>query len=214
MPMPFSILAETFEKLERVTSRTQMLLYLVELFKKTSPDVIDKVVYFLQGKLWPDWKGLPELGVGEKLLIKAAAIALHVSEHQLEQTAKRLGDIGRTIEIIKTEKEEKAPAPGLLAFMKKPSTSMTGLTVEKVYDILAKIALAQGEGSRDIKLKLLAGLLAEASPKEAKYIARFVEGRLRLGVGDATIMEALAVVYAGSAAMRSIVERAYNLRAD
>ncbi|OWJ54273.1 DNA ligase [Pyrodictium delaneyi] len=214
MPMPFSTLAETFEKLERVTSRTQMLLYLVELFKKTPPDVIDKVVYFLQGKLWPDWKGLPELGVGEKLLIKAAAIALHVSEHQLEQMAKRLGDIGRTIEIIKTEKEKKASAPGLLAFMKKPSTSTTGLTVEKVYDTLAKIALAQGEGSRDIKLKLLAGLLAEASPKEARYIARFVEGRLRLGVGDATIMEALAVVYAGSAAMRSIVERAYNLRAD
>jgi DNA ligase-1 len=214
MPMPFSVLAETFEKLERVTARTQMLLYLVELFKKTPPDVIDKVVYFLQGKLWPDWKGLPELGVGEKMLIKAASIALHVSEKQLEQLAKRLGDIGKAIEYVKREKEKSQKAVGLLAFMKKPAGGESTLTVEKVYDTLARIALVQGEGSRDIKLKLLAGLIAEASPREAKYIARFVEGRLRLGVGDATIMEALAVVYAGSAAMRSIVERAYNLRAD
>ncbi|KSW11313.1 ATP-dependent DNA ligase [Pyrodictium occultum] len=214
MPMPFSILADTFEKLERVTARTQMLLYLVELFKKTPPDVVDKVVYFLQGKLWPDWKGLPELGVGEKLLIKAASIALHVSEPQLEQLAKKLGDIGRAIEKVKAEKAKKTQAVGLLAFMKAPGGQQTGLTVEKVYDTLAKIAMAQGEGSREIKLKLLAGLLAEASPKEAKYIARFVEGKLRLGVGDATIMDALAAVYAGSASMRSIVERAYNLRAD
>ena len=216
MPMPFSVLAETFEKIERVTSRTQMLLYLVELFKKTPPDVVDKVVYFIQGKLWPDWKGLPELGVGEKLLIKAASIALHVPEHELEMLAKKLGDIGRAIEMIKQEKMKKgAAAPGLLAFIKKPGQqSQSTLTVEKVYETLAKIAMAQGEGSREIKLKLLAGLLAEASPKEAKYIARFVEGRLRLGVGDATIMEALAVVYAGSAAMRNVIERAYNLRAD
>ncbi|NPA05055.1 MAG: ATP-dependent DNA ligase [Crenarchaeota archaeon] len=212
MPMSFSILADVFEKLERTTSRTQMILYLVELFKKTPPDVIDKVVYLLQGKLWPDWKGLPELGVGEKMLIKAASIALHVPESTIEALAKRLGDIGRAIEKIKAEKARGRPV-GLLAFM-KTSAGAGGLTVERVYETLARIAMATGEGSRDIKLKLLAGLLAEASPKEAKYIARFVEGRLRLGVGDATIMEALAVVYGGSAAKKSIVERAYNLRAD
>jgi len=215
MPMPFSILADTFEKLERVTARTQMLLYLVELFKKTPPETIDKVIYILQGKLWPDWKGLPELGVGEKSLIKAAAIALHVSERTVEQLAKRYGDVGKAIEYLKKGKEQKtSKSVGLLAFMPKKASEIEELTVEKVYDTMARIALATGEGSRDLKIKLLASLLAEASPKEAKYIARFVEGRLRLGVGDATIMEALAVVFGGSAAKRPIIERAYNLRAD
>ncbi len=89
--MQFSVLADTFERLERTTSRTQMLLYLVELFKKTPKESIDKVVYFLQGKLWPDWRGYPELGVGEKLLIKAASLALHVPESRVEALAKRLG---------------------------------------------------------------------------------------------------------------------------
>jgi DNA ligase-1 len=217
MPMPFTLLAETFEKLERTTSRTQMLLYLVELFKKTPKETIDKVVYFLQGKLWPDWKGYPELGVGEKLLIKAASIALHVSESKIEQLAKRLGDVGRAVERLKLEKERAGTKPvGLLAFIPEAQrrTAAEGLTVEKVYDVLSRVAFATGEGSRDVKLKLLASLLSEASAKEAKYIARFVEGRLRLGVGDATIMEALAVVYGGSAALKPVVERAYNLRAD
>ena len=212
--MEFSILADTFEKLERVTARTQMLLYLVNLFKNTPPEIIDKVVYLLQGKLWPDWKGLPELGVGEKLLIKAASIALQVSERRLEELAKKYGDIGTAIEKVKKEKESRGRSGGgLLAFIPE-ATAKKKLTVEEVYETLKKIALATGEGSRDIKLKLLAGLLGDASPKEAKYIARFVEGRLRLGVGDATIIEALAAVYAGSASFKPIVERAYNLRAD
>ena len=215
MPMPFKILADILEKLERTTSRTQMILYLVELFKKTPPETIDKVIYILQGKLWPEWKGLPELGVGEKSLIKAAAIALHVSEHVVEQLAKKYGDVGKAIEYLKREKDREVGKPvGLLAFMPKKTGAAEELTVEKVYDTMARIALATGEGSRDLKIKLLASLLTEASPKEAKYIARFVEGRLRLGVGDATIMEALALVFGGSAAKRPIIERAYNLRAD
>ncbi len=212
--MEFSILVSTFEKLERVTARTQILLYLVELFKKTDPDDIDKVVYFIQGKLWPDWKGLPELGVGEKLLLKAGSIALQVSERQLENLLRKHGDIGKVFEVVKEEREKKMPGgPGLLAFMGGPARK-TVLTISRVYDTLARVAMAQGEGSRDIKLKLLAGLLMDASPKEARYIARFVEGRLRLGVGDATILDALSVVYAGSVTFRPVVERAYNLRAD
>ncbi len=214
MPMPFSILAETFEKLERTTSRTQMVLYLVELFKKTPPETIDKVVYFLQGKLWPDWKGLPELGVGEKTLIKAISIALHVPERSVEELAKRLGDLGLAVERLKAEKEKQSKNVGLLAFIKTPSKGESTLTVERVYETLARVAMVTGEGSRELKLKLVAGLIAEASPKEAKYIVRFIEGRLRLGVGDATIIEALAIVFGGSAAMKGVVERAYNLRAD
>ncbi len=49
---------------------------------------------------------------------------------------------------------------------------------------------------------------------EAKYIVRFVEGRIRVGVGDATVLDALAVAYGGGAHARQIIERAYNLRAD
>ncbi len=210
--MEFKILAETFEKLEKITSRTQMTLYLVELFKKTPVEAIDKVIYLMQGKLWPDWMGMPELGVGEKYLAKAIALAAKTTEREVEKLAKRYGDLGKAAEVL-IDKASKKPV-GLMAFIQKAPTISTGLTVERVYDTLRRVAATTGEGSRDIKIKLLAGLLADAKPIEAKYIVRFVEGRLRLGVGDATIMDALAIVYAGSQSFRPIIERAYNLRAD
>lgn len=209
--MPFTEIADTFEKIELVTSRTQMTLYLVNLFKKTPPEIIDKVVYILQGRLWPDWKGLPELGVGEKMLIKAIALATQSKESEVESLYKSLGDLGKAAENLKKRVEERArKTVSILAFV----PARRELTVNHVYDTLTRIALAQGEGSRDIKLKLLAGLLTDASPKEAKYIVRFVEGRLRVGIGDATIMDALAVVYGGGAHARPVIERAYNLRSD
>ena len=209
--MEFDILASTFEKIEAITSRTQMTLYLVDLFKRTPPDIIDKVVYLLQGKLWPEWTDLPELGVAEKTLIKAIALATNSRESDVENLYKKLGDLGKAAEQLKSKAAGKG-GMGLLAFI--PTEKVEKLTVLKVYNTLARIALATGEGSRDIKLKLLAGLLSDATPKEAKYIVRFVEGRLRLGIGDATIMDALAIVYGGGAHARPIIERAYNLRAD
>lgn len=209
--MPFRELADTFERIELISSRTQMTVLLVNLFKKTPSEIIDRVVYLLQGKLWPDWKGLPELGIGERMLIKAIALATQSKESEVEMLYKSLGDLGRAAERLKQRSEKVlAKTVSILSFVSVEKE----LTVNQVYDTLARVALAQGEGSRDIKLRLLAGLISDASPKEAKYIVRFVEGRLRLGIGDATIMDALAIVYGGGAHARPVIERAYNLRAD
>lgn len=208
--MPFSVVAKTFESLEAISSRTQLTVVLVKLFKSTPPSVIDEVVYLIQGKLGPDWEDIPELGVGEKLLITAIATAYHVPESRVESLYKSLGDLGKVAERLARDREARKTS-GLLAFM---GEAREELTVTKVFNTFYRVATAQGEGSRDLKIKLIAGLLSEASPLEAKYIVRFVEGRLRLGVGDATILDALAVAFGGGAQARPIIERAYNLQAD
>jgi len=210
--MDLSVLVEAFNKLENISSRIQMTAILVELLKKTPPDLIDKVVYLIQGKLWPDWKGLPELGVGEKFLIKAIAKATHSREAEVERLYKELGDLGRAAEKLKATKESSGGV-GLAKFLGAP-TQKEKLTVERTYQVLSRVATASGEGSRDVKINLIAGLLADATPLESRYLVRFVEGRLRLGVGDATILDALAIAYAGSQSFRPIIERAYNIRAD
>jgi len=208
--LKFSEVVEVFEKLEITDSRTQMTAMLVNLFKKTPPEIIDKTTYILQGILWPDWKGYPEIGVGEKILIKAISLASQTSESMVEELYRSIGDLGAVIEKLKREREAKVKKTTLLSF----TGGEKELTVNEVYNKLTRVALAQGEGSKDIKLKILSGLLSEAKPNEAKFIVRFVEGKLRLGVGDATIMDALAIVYGGGVAARPLVERAYNLRSD
>lgn len=208
--MPLKPLAEVIDRLELITARTQMVALLVNLFKTTPPDIIDKVVYLVQGTLWPDWKGMPELGVGEKLLIKSISIATGVSESEVERLSKELGDLGKAVERLK-QAVSRQPATTLFAFSQK----ITGeLTVLNVYNTLARVATVQGEGSKDLKIRLTAGLIRDASAKEAKFIVRFIQGKLRVGIGDATIMDALASAFGGGAHARPVIERAYNLRSD
>ncbi|RLF19281.1 MAG: hypothetical protein DRM97_08545, partial [Thermoprotei archaeon] len=56
--MEYSVLVDVYEKIEKTTKRTEMTAYLVMLFKKVPPDIIDKVVYLTQGKICPDYVGL------------------------------------------------------------------------------------------------------------------------------------------------------------
>jgi DNA ligase-1 len=49
---------------------------------------------------------------------------------------------------------------------------------------------------------------------EARYLLRTVTANLRLGIGTATILDALAEVYAGGRTQRPILERAYNICSD
>jgi DNA ligase-1 len=76
------------------------------------------------------------------------------------------------------------------------------------------MAKTSGSGAVDLKMALLAGLLADATPKEAKYIARTVTGNLRLGIAEMTVLDALAVAYGGGKETREYLERAYNISSD
>jgi DNA ligase-1 len=207
--LEFALVAQTLDILEKTPSKIQQASTLAMLFKKCDPSSIDKVIYFIQGTLWPDWKGMPELGIAEKGIQKAISIALNIPENEVEKLYKSLGDYGLVVERLKISRERKSA--GLTAFIKSEKIAEKKLTVDEVYSTLAKIASLQGEGSRDIKIRLLASLLSSANAKEAKFIVRFVEGRLRLGVGDATIMDGLAIAFGTS---RDTVERAYNIYPD
>src|SRR5204863_6310906 len=87
-------------------------------------------------------------------------------------------------------------------------------SVETVFETLHEIAAAAGSGSQGRKLALLSGLLGEAAPLEARYLVRTVTGNLRLGIGTATILDALAQVYAGGRRARPVLERAYHICSD
>src|SRR4030042_925858 len=173
---------------------------LVDLLKKTPKNIIAKVVYLTQGKIYPDFAGL-EIGVAEKLAVKALARASGRRQSEIEEDLQKSGDIGET-------------AQKLLAKKKQPTFSQKPLAAERVYETLDKMAKTTGSGSVDSKMALLAGLLSDASPKEAKYILRTVTGNLRLGIADMTVLDALAIAYGGGKEARELVERAYNISSD
>ncbi len=198
--MKFAKLSEVFEKVEATTKRLEMTDLLVNMIKETSKDEVGKIVYLIQGKLYPDYSGV-ELGIAEKLLVRAVAGVTGRSEESVEGDYKKTGDLGLTVEKLLQRKTQ-------AALVRRP------LTVSSVYDTFDKIAHAAGPGSVETKIRLLISLLNEAFPKEAKYIARMAVGKLRLGVADMTILDALAIAYGGEKTAREPLERAYNLSSD
>ncbi|MFQ5456507.1 MAG: ATP-dependent DNA ligase [Nitrospirota bacterium] len=193
--MLFRELIRYFERLEVTSKRLEMFDILAELFKRLDNKDIDKVVYLLQGRLRPSFFDI-EMGMSEKLILRTIANLSSLSIKEVEKNFRTKGDIGETAEELIEEKGED-----------------TGLSIEEVYNELFKIANISGERGVEKKIDRLKGLLSHVSNEEAKYISRFVSGRLRLGIGDSTILESLSIAKVNRGFKKEL-ERGFNLCSD
>ena len=198
--MEFAVLAESFKRMEGTTKRLELTQLLVELFKKTSPELISKIVYLIQGKLRPDFEGI-ELGVAEKLAIKAISKSSGIPIIKIEDEYRKEGDLGHAASKILEQKSQ-------TTFVSED------ITVERVYETLYKIAKLEGIRSQDMKMKYISSLLNDANPLEARFILKILLGTLRLGIAENTVMDALAIAYTGTKENRESLERAYNVSSD
>jgi DNA ligase-1 len=171
---------------------------LAALVARTPQELLPTVCYLCQGLVAPEFAGV-DLGLAEKMAVRAVATATGVEPDQAVAATREAGDLGQAAEQLLV----------VTAGDREPS-----LQVAAVVDTLHQIAAAEGPGSQGRKLDLLAGLLALATPLEARYLLRLVTGSLRLGIGTPTILDALAQVYTGSRKDRPVLERAYNICCD
>ena len=198
--MEFSVLAEAYEKLQATRGRLEMMAILSELFKKAKADEIDKVIYLSQGVVAPPFEGI-EVGLGEKFVEEAISIASGYPKKKVEEVYRKTGDLGKTAEELLSSKKQ-------MSLFSQP------LSVQKVYNSFMRMAKTSGAGSQDMKIMGLVELLNNSTPKEAAYITRFPVGKLRLGIGDPTMLDALSAYKAGDKSLREELERAYNLCSD
>jgi DNA ligase 1 len=198
--MKFSLVADTLRYMESTTKRLELTQHLVDLFKITPSDIIPKVVYLLQGKLRPDHEGI-EIGIAEKIAIKALSKSSGISVKKIEHEYKETGDFGQVASNILEQKTQ-------TTFLNQD------ITVERVYDTLYKIAELKGARSQDMKMKYISSLLNDATPTEGGFIAKIITSNLRLGIADYTILDALSVAYTGSKENRPVLEHAYNVCSD
>jgi DNA ligase 1 len=198
--MDFKPLVETFAEMEQTSSRIALTDYLVSLLKKTPSDLIDKVTYLIQGKLYPDYEGV-EMGVAERMALRAIAISSGKNLSAVEAVYRETGDIGDTA--------------GKVMVSKAQSTLFSEtMTVERVYSTFDRIARTVGPGSQETKLRHVSSLLNDSTAEEGRYIMKFVMGALRLGIADYTVLDALAIAFTGDKANRGVLENAYNVSSD
>lgn len=197
--MLYQDLVRVYQALESTSSRLEMADILADLFRSTDCEHIAKIVYMTQGSIVPDF--YPEkLGMADKLYIRTLLAATGANEASVRQLWAQEGDLG-----IITEK----------VFENKKQTTLFSepLTLDRVYDALMKVARLEGSGSQESKTRYLADILHDAKPVEARYIARIVTGRMRLGVAAQTVIDSLAQAFA-SKADKGSVERAFNITSD
>jgi DNA ligase-1 len=197
--LDYLVLAEAYQKIGATTKRLEMTALLVELFNATPPDVIKRAVYLTQGRLYPDFMGI-ELGVAEKLVIRAISFVTGMNEEDVTQLWMKEGDLGLVAE-------------ALVGGKKQRTLFSSPLTVERVYAGFQGIAGATGPGAQDLKMKLIGDMLHDASTMEAKYIVRTLVGKLRLGIADMTILDALSIAFAPEEGTRE-ANNAATLAAD
>jgi len=194
--MRFNTFTEYLERLEATTKRLEMYDILSELFNGANKDEVKNIIYFCEEQLLPPFYTL-EMNMAGSIAARAIAEVSGKKKEDLDKQYKKIGDYGLVAEeaINKSIKKE--------------------LTINEVYDRLTYMAKVSGNGSVEKKISLLAELLKHCKKKEAKYVIRFVLGRLRLGIGDPTIMDSMSKAITGNRSeLRKDIERAYNLCSD
>lgn len=193
--VPYAALCQTFSLIEMTTKRLVIqehcALFLRQVMRLT-PDELLPTVLLMINKLAPDYAGI-ELGIGESLIMKAIGETTGRSLQVIKSDQKEIGDLG----LVAVKSRSTQPT----MFKPKP------LTVKGVHQGLMNIATVTGNGAQGRKVDGIKKLLSAADtqntgkvditkdkggPSEAKYIVRFLEGKLRLGLAEKTVLVSLA----------------------
>lgn len=198
-PVPYAALCTTFALVEMTTKRLEISAhcsrFLQQVLRLTPGDLLSTVQLMIN-KVAADYAGI-ELGIGESLIIKAISETTGRSLADTKADHHKIGDLG--LVAAKSRSNQRT------MFKPKP------LTVKGVHEGLLAIASLQGHGAQERKVnaikKLLSSADAAATAKgqkgvdiakdkggasESKFLIRFLEGKLRLGLAEKTVIVALA----------------------
>ena len=199
--MEYAALAEEYDALAATDSTDTKRDRLADLFADADADRLDRLVTLVRGRLSPAYDRT-DLGVSSSLTLDAIVRATGASESAVRERWRETGDLGDAAAWASEH-------GGQRTLFSEP------LTVERVHDTLRELAGYEGTGSQGRKVDALAGLLADSEPGEARYVVRTALGHLRVGVGEGTIRDAVAVAFLdGSDAAVDAVERAYQVTTD
>ncbi|XP_052026815.1 DNA ligase 1 isoform X4 [Apodemus sylvaticus] len=178
--VPFLAVARTFEKIEEVSARLKMVETLSNLLRSVvalSPPDLLPVLYLSLSRLGPPQQGL-ELGVGDGVLLKAVAQATGRQLESIRAEVAEKGDVGLVAENSRSTQRLMLPPPPL--------------TVSGVFTKFCDIARLTGSASMSKKMDIIKSLFVACRHSEARFIARSLSGRLRLGLAEQSVLAALA----------------------
>ena len=179
-PVPYSVVTETFDKVASDRARLTKIKFLTELYRTviaTTPEDLLPIVYLSTNALAPAHEGI-ELGIGDATIIKALSECTGRTEKKIKDDLKREGDLG-VVALSSRSTQSTLVQP-------KP------LLVRQVFQDFKAIAMTSGQSSVERKKKIIKRLLTSSKKTEATYVVRALQGKLRIGSSELTVLPALS----------------------
>jgi DNA ligase-1 len=194
----FKTVTEVFEEIGQESSRTRITEKLAFLFASGTADEAAHLAYLSLGSLLPPYKNMV-WNLAEKNIINVLASLSGQDASLIQCMYAQEGDLGLTAQKILQHTHH---------------VDKNALLLEEVYDALHQLALMTGIGSQDQKEQFLLHLCKEQDAAAIKYIIRIINGDLRLGFSDMTLLDAFSWSVVHSKKLKKILEHAYNFSAD
>ncbi|XP_018788680.1 PREDICTED: DNA ligase 1 isoform X1 [Bactrocera latifrons] len=173
---PYLALARTFEMIEDTKGRYKMVEILANFLSSVlllNPDDLLSCIYLSINQLAPAYEGV-ELGVAETTLMKVIAVSTGRELKFIKTQTQEIGDLGIVAERSRVSQR--------MMFTPKP------LTVQTVYQKLRTIAKSSGKA----KSPIIHDLFVASRYSEARYIIRSLIGKMRIGIAEKSLFQALA----------------------
>ncbi|KAF3059087.1 DNA ligase 3 [Trichoderma lentiforme] len=186
----YALLTRCFVLVSATTSRIKIVDTLVNCLRiliEGDPSSLLPAVWLATNSISPPYISM-ELGLGGSAISKALRQVCGLDNRSLKAIYDKFGD------------------PGDVAFEAKKKQSFTlrkpkPLTIKGVYQSLVKIATTHGQGSGEIKQRIVDRLLQDArGGEESRFIVRTVSQYLRIGAVKTTMLIALSRAFSLSTA--------------
>ncbi len=165
--------AKLCEQIAATTKKLEKTALVAAYLKSRPPGEAAVAAVFLSGRPFPVWEETT-LQVGGSLLWRVVAELSGKNETELHAAYRRSGDLGWVAADVLPAKQD------------------SDTSVEHVQQDLRKIAAARGLAA---KTAMVRALLAQLSPREAKYVVKIMTGDLRIGLKESLVEEAIANAY-------------------
>jgi len=181
--LPISALTSLLSSIESTTKRIEITDFLVDFFANIilfKPKILHVIILLITCKVHPSHTGI-DLNIGESTVIKALSLSKNISVKEIKDLFTKTGDLGLTSSSI----------PNNTSFLIKPKK----ITCEIFLKTLKEISLIEGNSANNKKIDKIRFLFNGARREDLKYITRILLSKLRIGLLEKTIINALAIAF-------------------
>lgn len=199
----YASLAHLFNTIEATSSRLViqdlLLKFFRDVIRRAPQDLLACIYLCVCTDLAPPFENL-KIGIGDAILMKAIGEATGTNMKFIKDMYQKEGDLGKVAQNARS-KQHTLSFASTSAAVAKPSV----LGVQDVYNQFVKIAKMTGNNSQQQKCSIIKSLLVKcekdrksagpSAAEGAKYIIRGLQGKLRIGLAEKSILIGLTYAF-------------------